>query len=274
MPPTLADRLRHILTSIEDIRLMLSDRTLAEFASDRILLMAVERSFEIMSEASRYIPSDLKEAETDIDWQKLADLGNRLRHAYYTGSTRSFYGTSPRTTWLCSSVLSNASSPATIRPEQGDDHLRRRQRRIGDMNALLQGGKRRLRRTICYRVASRIPTPIIGNAISSFEVAGTPFARKPPEAHLCCRAPIDLRQQLFDQPRSGLGPGEFEGRLAVKNWQAFAKPPVGFLNVAEHILRPRLNAGEPDDAFGFLDRKHLAMSPRAWRNDESLDLPL
>jgi uncharacterized protein with HEPN domain len=83
MPPTLADRLRHILTSIEDIRLMLSDRTLAEFASDRILLMAVERSFEIMSEASRYIPSDLKEAETDIDWQKLADLGNRLRHAYY-----------------------------------------------------------------------------------------------------------------------------------------------------------------------------------------------
>jgi uncharacterized protein with HEPN domain len=83
MPPTLADRLRDILTSIEDIRLMLADRTLAEFASDRILRMAVERSFEIMSEASRYIPNDLKQAETDIDWQKLADLGNRLRHAYH-----------------------------------------------------------------------------------------------------------------------------------------------------------------------------------------------
>jgi uncharacterized protein with HEPN domain len=83
MPPTLADRLRHILTAIEDIRLMLADRALAELASDRIVRMAVERSFEIMSEASRYIPSDLKEAEKDIDWQKLADLGNRLRHAYH-----------------------------------------------------------------------------------------------------------------------------------------------------------------------------------------------
>jgi uncharacterized protein with HEPN domain len=75
--------MRHILTAIEDIHLMLSDRSLAEFASDRIARMAVERSFEIMSEASRYIPSDLKEAEKDIDWQKLADLGNRLRHAYH-----------------------------------------------------------------------------------------------------------------------------------------------------------------------------------------------
>jgi uncharacterized protein with HEPN domain len=80
MPPTLADRLRHILTAIEDIRLMLADRPLSEFASDRIVRMAVERSFEIMSEASRYIPSDLKEAEKDIDWQKLANLGNRSRH--------------------------------------------------------------------------------------------------------------------------------------------------------------------------------------------------
>jgi uncharacterized protein with HEPN domain len=61
----------------------LSNRSLAVFASDRILRMAVERSFEIMSEASRHIPDDLKEAEKNIAWQRLADLGNRLRHAYH-----------------------------------------------------------------------------------------------------------------------------------------------------------------------------------------------
>jgi len=83
MPPTLGDRLVHILTAIEDIRAMLSNRTFAEFTHDRILRMAVERSFEIMSEASRYIPKDLKDAEQGIAWQKLADLGNRLRHAYH-----------------------------------------------------------------------------------------------------------------------------------------------------------------------------------------------
>src|ERR1700722_2458141 len=83
MPPTLGDRLVHILTAIEDIRAMLAGSSPAAFAADRMRRMAVERSFEIMSEASRYIPNDMKEAETDIAWRKLADLGNRLRHAYH-----------------------------------------------------------------------------------------------------------------------------------------------------------------------------------------------
>jgi uncharacterized protein with HEPN domain len=83
MPPTLGDRLVHILTAIEDIRAMLSGSSLVEFTADRMRRMAIERSFEIMSEASRHIPNDMKEAETDIAWRKLADLGNRLRHAYH-----------------------------------------------------------------------------------------------------------------------------------------------------------------------------------------------
>jgi uncharacterized protein with HEPN domain len=51
VPPTLGDRLIHILTAIEDIRAMLSGLSLAEFRDDRVRRMAVERSFEIMSEA-------------------------------------------------------------------------------------------------------------------------------------------------------------------------------------------------------------------------------
>jgi uncharacterized protein with HEPN domain len=62
---------------------MLAGLSLAEFRGDRVRRMAVERSFEIMSEASRYIPNGMKEREKDIAWQKLADLGNRLRHAYH-----------------------------------------------------------------------------------------------------------------------------------------------------------------------------------------------
>jgi uncharacterized protein with HEPN domain len=83
VPPTLGDRLVHILTAIEDVRSMLSGRSIEEFAADRMLRMAVERSFEIMSEASRHIPDEMKEREKDIAWRKLADLGNRLRHAYH-----------------------------------------------------------------------------------------------------------------------------------------------------------------------------------------------
>nr|WP_245311052.1 DUF86 domain-containing protein [Bradyrhizobium valentinum] len=45
--------------------------------------MAVERLLEIISEASRSIPSDVKAQEPTINWRRLADLGNWLRHAYH-----------------------------------------------------------------------------------------------------------------------------------------------------------------------------------------------
>ena len=83
MPPTLGDRLSHVLTAIEEIRAMLAGYSFEQFSVDRMRRMAVERVFEIMSEASRYIPNEMKENEKDIAWRKLADLGNRLRHAYH-----------------------------------------------------------------------------------------------------------------------------------------------------------------------------------------------
>jgi uncharacterized protein with HEPN domain len=83
MPPTLGDRLQHILAAIEDIQTMLSDCTASALARDRRLRLAVERAFEIMSEASRHIPEAKKTEAPEIAWRKLADLGNRLRHAYH-----------------------------------------------------------------------------------------------------------------------------------------------------------------------------------------------
>ena len=83
MPPSLGDRLAHILTAIEDIRALLSDRSPTDFESDLMLRMAVERLFEIISEASRFIPEDMKAKQNDIAWQRMADLGNWLRHAYH-----------------------------------------------------------------------------------------------------------------------------------------------------------------------------------------------
>jgi uncharacterized protein with HEPN domain len=55
----------------------------ATVASDQLLRLAVERSLEIISEASRHIPDELKAQETRIAWHRMADLGNWLRHAYH-----------------------------------------------------------------------------------------------------------------------------------------------------------------------------------------------
>jgi uncharacterized protein with HEPN domain len=83
VPPTLADRLRHVLSAISDINHILEGKTRDEFAADRIIRAATERLLEIISEASRRVPEDIKAREAQIPWQRVADLGNILRHAYH-----------------------------------------------------------------------------------------------------------------------------------------------------------------------------------------------
>jgi len=83
VPPTLGDRLRHVLDAIADINRILENKSRQDFDGDRVLRLATERLLEMISEASRHIPEDIKAQETAIPWQRVADLGNRLRHAYH-----------------------------------------------------------------------------------------------------------------------------------------------------------------------------------------------
>jgi uncharacterized protein with HEPN domain len=83
MPPTLADRLVHILAAIDTIQAALANKTIEDVAEDLMLRLAVERPFEIMCEASRRIPDEVKVQHPEIDWQGMIDFGNRLRHAYH-----------------------------------------------------------------------------------------------------------------------------------------------------------------------------------------------
>jgi len=83
MPPTLADRVQHILEAIEDCQGIMAQKNRKTFADDRFTRLAVERALEVISEASRHIPNEMKKREATIAWQRMADLGNRLRHAYH-----------------------------------------------------------------------------------------------------------------------------------------------------------------------------------------------
>lgn len=96
MPPTLADRLARILEAINNIQTALRIRTPENFAADLMLRLAIERSFEIISEASRKVPDDVKTSEPTIDWQGMADLGNLLRHAYHRVDARTLWDIAKR----------------------------------------------------------------------------------------------------------------------------------------------------------------------------------
>ena len=77
MPPTVADRLTHILTAIETIATMLAGKTIGDVTADLPLRL------EIICEASYRLPENIKARETSIDWKGMIDFGNLLRHAYH-----------------------------------------------------------------------------------------------------------------------------------------------------------------------------------------------
>ena len=83
MTPSVTDRLGHIHAAITNIDAAMEGQSRESFTNNIVLRMAVERLLEIISEASRHLPAELKSHAPDINWRRLADLGNWLRHAYH-----------------------------------------------------------------------------------------------------------------------------------------------------------------------------------------------
>jgi uncharacterized protein with HEPN domain len=75
-------RLRDIVDAIGYIWVDLDQVTLESFAADRQKRWQVERGLEIVSEASRHLPEDMKVRHPEIPWRKVAGIGNVLRHEY------------------------------------------------------------------------------------------------------------------------------------------------------------------------------------------------
>ena len=75
-------RLRDIAEAVERIRGVLGDVSLETFEADWQRQWLVERGVEIISEASRHLPHELKARHPEIPWQKVAGVGNVLRHDY------------------------------------------------------------------------------------------------------------------------------------------------------------------------------------------------
>ena len=73
----------HMLDAIEQFESFLGpDLTADGLADDRLRRAAVERTVEIISEASRRLPKAWKERFPDLPWSQIAGIGNVLRHGY------------------------------------------------------------------------------------------------------------------------------------------------------------------------------------------------
>ncbi|MFB9268782.1 DUF86 domain-containing protein [Bradyrhizobium erythrophlei] len=83
MPPTVEDRLRDILEAIIEIEGIVAGSNFEQFSADKMRRLATERLLEIVCEASRRIPDSVKDPDVGINWRKMIDFGNVLRHAYH-----------------------------------------------------------------------------------------------------------------------------------------------------------------------------------------------
>jgi len=75
-------RLGDIIDAIDQIDRLLRAKAFSDLQRDPFAKAAFERFLEIISEASRHIPTSMQESAPAIEWRRIADLGNHLRHTY------------------------------------------------------------------------------------------------------------------------------------------------------------------------------------------------
>lgn len=72
-----------ILDSIEKIQKYTTGIQFNDFEVNSMIIDAVVRNIEIIGEASKNVPDDVKEKHPEIPWRKLAGIRNRIVHEYF-----------------------------------------------------------------------------------------------------------------------------------------------------------------------------------------------
>ncbi|MEW5719443.1 MAG: DUF86 domain-containing protein [Chloroflexota bacterium] len=74
--------LEDILTAIESIETFVAGMDLETFQADDKTASAVIRKFEIIGEAARHVPEDIRTAYSKVAWKEMAGMRDRLIHFY------------------------------------------------------------------------------------------------------------------------------------------------------------------------------------------------
>jgi len=75
--------LRHIRDAIAKIEAYLADVSESDFYKHSMVQDAVIRQLEIIGEAVRHISEELQNAHSEIPWQDIAGMRNKLIHDYF-----------------------------------------------------------------------------------------------------------------------------------------------------------------------------------------------
>jgi len=83
MKRTYKDYILDVLSSIQEIGEFTKDMNFEEFVKDRKTVNAVIRSLEVMGEAVKKIPVEIRDRYPEVPWKYIAGMRDKLIHEYH-----------------------------------------------------------------------------------------------------------------------------------------------------------------------------------------------
>jgi uncharacterized protein with HEPN domain len=77
------DYVRDIYESVQEIEQFMLGLTKEQFVEDRKTILAITKLIEIIGEASKGIPEEVREMYCSIPWKQMTGMRDKLTHKYY-----------------------------------------------------------------------------------------------------------------------------------------------------------------------------------------------
>ena len=83
MPPEDRIRIEHMIDAAGSVARFIVNRQRNDIDTDEMLRFALVRDIEIIGEAASKVSADTRNAYSNIPWQPIVGMRNRLVHAYF-----------------------------------------------------------------------------------------------------------------------------------------------------------------------------------------------
>ena len=87
------DFVQDILDSIDYTGIFIEGMDFEDFIKDKKTIYSVVRAIEIIGEATKNVPEEIRKKYPDIPWKKMAGMRDRLAHEYFGVDLEILWGT-------------------------------------------------------------------------------------------------------------------------------------------------------------------------------------